>query len=422
MTVVAARHGYAEASVARVIKQAGMSRATFYEHFEDRDDCFLAAVRKAAEPVRRELGEGESRLAGADPLREGIDALLTAADTDPAGTRLLLVEAMAGGAAARAEREALLEEVEVAVDRHLDALAARGRALEIPAGALLGGLVNLVSMRVFRHEGGLPALLDELLAWLDAHALPPGRKRLDLAGWRELGRAYASLERAPPSASPGRVVKPLPRDGSGRARGEIAGEQRQRAIRAIARCSWEKGYAATTVADIVAAAGIGRAAFYEQFRNKEDVYLAAQAHGLEGAAAVTAARFFGEAPWPERIWNACDGLLEYISGRPHLAHMQMVESYSVGVAALRRSLQNRMAFTLFLEEGYRQRPEAEALPRVSSEAATGGIEELIRHRVARGQTAAARELVPQCAYVALAPFLGAEAAMDFVRERSRRPA
>ena len=52
MTVVAARHGYAEASVARVVKQAGMSRATFYDHFENRDDCFLAAFRRAAEPMR----------------------------------------------------------------------------------------------------------------------------------------------------------------------------------------------------------------------------------------------------------------------------------------------------------------------------------------------------------------------------------
>ena len=59
MTVVAARHGYAEASVARVVKQAGMSRATFYDHFENRDDCFLAAFRLADERIREQVGCGD---------------------------------------------------------------------------------------------------------------------------------------------------------------------------------------------------------------------------------------------------------------------------------------------------------------------------------------------------------------------------
>ena len=38
---------------------------------------------------------------------------------------------------------------------------------------------------------------------------------------------------------------------------------------------------------------------------------------------------------------------------------------------MRRSFDNRMAYTLFLEDGYRQRPEAERLPRLCSEAIGG---------------------------------------------------
>jgi AcrR family transcriptional regulator len=48
MVAAAARHGYAKASVARVIAQAGVSRATFYEQFADREECFLAAYRDVA--------------------------------------------------------------------------------------------------------------------------------------------------------------------------------------------------------------------------------------------------------------------------------------------------------------------------------------------------------------------------------------
>jgi AcrR family transcriptional regulator len=414
MTAVAARHGYAEASVARVVGEAGMSRATFYEHFEDRDDCFLAAFRRAAEPLREELRRAVDPADSPGRPRQVLELLLGAADAHPDTARLLLVEAMAGNAEVCGEHERLLGEVEAALDRYLDAAAESSPALQIPARALLGGIVNLLAMRVFRQEGGLTDLCEDLLAWLDSYALPPGRERLGEGEWRRLGSAWGRQDPTPSPSSSAQVVRPLTRG--------VAAEHRQRLIEAIARCSREKGYSETTVADVVAAAGIARAAFYEQFRSKEDAYLAAQSFGLEGGAAVAAARFFTEAPWPERIWNAADGLLEYISERPDLSHMQLVESYRVGPAAIRRSFENRMAFTIFLEDGYRQRPEAEAIPRLASEVIAGATEELFRLQIAQGRTAAARELVPPGAYVTVAPYIGPEAALEFVRERCRTAA
>ncbi len=411
ITAVAARHGYTEASVARVVKQAGVSRATFYEHFEDRDDCFLAAFHRAAEPVRRELDRAGGR-GSRDRPREVIELLLRAADADPAAARLVLIEAMAGNEAVCVAHEELLADTEAAIDRHLDAAGPDEPQIEIPARALLGGVASLVGMRVFRHEGTFAELGDDLVAWLQSYALPPGRQRLNAADWVELGEAWARLGYRPLSSSSAQVV-------SGLAPSEGDGERRRRVIEAVARCTREKTYTETSVADIVAAAGVSRASFYEQFRNKEDAFLGAQAFGLEGAAAVTAARFFTEAPWPERLWNAADGLLEYIAERPDLSHLQLVECYRAGPAAIRRSFENRMAFTIFFEEGYRQRAEAEALPRISSEAISGANEELFRVQVVRGRTELARELVPPGTYITLAPFIGAEAALDFVRERCR---
>jgi AcrR family transcriptional regulator len=65
MCVIAADEGYAPASVARVIAYAGVSRRTFYEHFADKQDCFVALLalihqRLAADvrgAVRRERPE-----------------------------------------------------------------------------------------------------------------------------------------------------------------------------------------------------------------------------------------------------------------------------------------------------------------------------------------------------------------------------
>jgi AcrR family transcriptional regulator len=373
MTVVAARHGYAEASVARVIKQAGMSRATFYEHFEDRDDCFLAAFRSVTRGVRDEL-EASERLRGApERPRDVLCRTLVLAERFPAAAQVMLIEARAGDATVRAEHEELLDLVETAIDRSLEAAAERGAAIEIPVRALLGGIVNLVGMRVFRHEaGGIPDLLDDLLIWFASYSLPPGDRRLRSAEWAELGRAWNEVRYKPPPPPP-RPGGALPRGRSARPPGPVASEHREQAL------------------------------------------------GLERSAALAAARFFTDASWPERVWNSAVALVEYISEHAGLAHAAVLEAYAAGPAAIRRSFESRMAYTLFLEDGYRQRPEAEALPRICGEAIAGGIEELLRNEIVAGRTERAQELVPQAAYVALAPFLGAEAALEFVSERCRRP-
>ncbi|HVY97526.1 MAG TPA: helix-turn-helix domain-containing protein [Solirubrobacterales bacterium] len=418
MTVVAARHGYAEASVARVIKQAGMSRATFYEHFEDRDDCFRAAFRLEAQRVVEDLraSEESSRLDGRPAAV--MEQMLTQAERNPEATCLLMTEAMAADPRIRAELEELLDLIELAIGRYLDAAAAQLPPIEIPTRALLGAMGNLVRTRVFRGEaGGLRDLLDDLVAWFNSYAMPRGHRRLREEDWQELGRSWRELRSEPPAET--RAPRALPRGRSALPRGQVGSEHRERIIEAIATCVRAKGYEATTVADLVRGAGVSRTAFYEQFRNKEDAFLAAQALGLERSAGLVAARFFIEAPWPERVWNAAEALAGYISEHADLAYAGVVEIYAAGPAAIRRQFESRMAYTLFLEEGYRQRPEAEALPRIASEAISGATEELLRRQIAIGRTEKAQELVPAAAYVTLAPFIGAERALEFVTERSR---
>src|SRR5664279_4171958 len=60
MIAAANRDGYAGASVSAVIAEAGVSRPTFYEYFEDRDACFLATIAEVhgqlIAPVRAAVG------------------------------------------------------------------------------------------------------------------------------------------------------------------------------------------------------------------------------------------------------------------------------------------------------------------------------------------------------------------------------
>src|SRR3954454_2857364 len=73
----------------------------------------------------------------------------------------------------------------------------------------------------------------------------------------------------------------LPRGPHRLTREAVMASQRGRMLDAMAQAVAEKGYAATTVADVIAGAGVSRKTFYEQFRDKEDCFLAAYDTGVE---------------------------------------------------------------------------------------------------------------------------------------------
>jgi AcrR family transcriptional regulator len=413
MIVTAARYGYREASVARVVSQAGVSRATFYEHFEDKEACFLAAYRVVARRIAEELRIVDENPQTAGRPRQALKRLLDGADREPASARIALLEALAAGPAVRAEYEKLFSAMVDVMDTYLDQASTGDTRLEIPARSLVGGLGSVVAIRVLRGEAGrLVDLLDDLEAWTRAHELSRGKRR-NQAGWEAVGAGLWG----PVEPAPSTLETRLPRGRAALGPVVVAGEQRQRALAAVAHLARKGGYATMTVAEIVATASISREAFYEHFRNKEDAFLAAQAHALETSVSVAAGAFFSDKDWPDRIWNALAALLRYFASVPDFAALDVVESYTVGPAAIRRSFETRMAFTLFLEDGYRQRPEAERLPRLCSEAVAGGILELMRRQAVKGRIAFAMELIPQAAYMALAPFIGPTAALDLIERR-----
>ena len=109
---VVAREGYAGATAEGIAREAGMSKATFYEHFANKEDCVLALLDEGADrahgparPVRRPRPVRDLRGARA-PQRPGLPETLAA---HPNSTRTLLVEVAAAGPAAAARRDAVLE-------------------------------------------------------------------------------------------------------------------------------------------------------------------------------------------------------------------------------------------------------------------------------------------------------------------------
>lgn len=414
MTQVAARCGYADASVAKVIEQAGVSRATFYEHFEDKEDCFLAAFVAAVRHMEAVMAGVERDRSPVPPVPELFDAVLEEMARSPALSRILAVEGLAGGRRVRAAHDRMTTGVGEMLETWLQA-PRDGCRLAITGRAAMEGVGGVLVRRTFRGETAqLMELPEDLVAWLRSYSVPAETPWRDAEEWRRLG---AGLVKQQPEVGAGAPPK-LPRGKSAAPPEAVAGERRERILATVAHLTATKGYTDMTVADIVRGASVTREVFYEQFRGKQDAFLATQIFGLERAISLASAGFFPGETWPVRVWGGLEALFEHLVEQPDLVYLDMIETYAAGPAAIRRSFDNRSAYHLFLEEGYRQNARAEALPRVCSEMIGSAILGLIRWEVGEGRSERVLELLPQAVYLALAPFIGPTAAIDLVEAKA----
>lgn len=401
MVAAVARDGYARASVSRVVRIAGTSRATFYQHFAGREECFLAAHADLLSRVAWDL-DRVAALPPADRSRAALTTVLDGAERCPDGTRVMVVGALGAPPSARLQRQRWLRHLEAAIDRVAASEGPSRPPVRIPPRALIGGVEGVLARRLL--AGDTPhfgQLLFDLLDWIDSYR----------AG-EEV--CFGSEATADAGAAPPRL------QGSGPF-GEPAEGNRQRILAAVARLSAAKGYTATAVSDLIASAHLSRATFYEIFPGgKEEAFRAAQTAALQASVSLSAVAFFGADDWSQRVWSGLEALLAYNAENPELAWLDTVDSYAVGPAAIARSIDNRMAFGIFLQEGYRQSSGARRLPALCSEAIGAAIHEMLRAEVLAGRIGSVHSLMPEFAYVVLAPFLGAEAALDFIRSRAQR--
>jgi AcrR family transcriptional regulator len=102
MIRVVGREGYKETSVADVIEEAGVSRTTFYKHFEDKHDCFLAAYEMLVEQVFAEvITNCNGSQSWLRRMEKGLETIVKLFALDPELARTAVVEVAAAGADAR---------------------------------------------------------------------------------------------------------------------------------------------------------------------------------------------------------------------------------------------------------------------------------------------------------------------------------
>ncbi|MCW3070049.1 MAG: transcriptional regulator, TetR family [Solirubrobacterales bacterium] len=164
-------------------------------------------------------------------------------------------------------------------------------------------------------------------------------------------------------------------------RDEVARNQRARLYGAMMESVDRRGYRATTVAHLVALAGVSRRAFYEQFPNKEHCFLATYDIVVARERKRVTEAWKRERGWTNRLHAACGTLLEDIARDPKGPRLVLIESLALGASGRERMQLAGLTFERLLATVFRIAPDGAALPALASRAVVGGIRQVLFMRM-----------------------------------------
>jgi AcrR family transcriptional regulator len=171
--------GYEQASVQRITDRARVSRRTFYDLFDNREECLVALLDEAAERVERELEvAGLEGLAWRERVRGGLWAILSFLDGEPVLARIWVVHALHGGLETLERRERVLARLAAILDEGRGEGPRGAQCTLVTAEGLVGGALGVVYARL---RGGdqrpLKGLLGELMGMIALQYLGPRAAR-----------------------------------------------------------------------------------------------------------------------------------------------------------------------------------------------------------------------------------------------------
>jgi AcrR family transcriptional regulator len=381
MVATVAEKGYEATTVADLVQLSGVSRSAFYRHYDDKQACFLAAVEAMVEPTLRRLGADNNAPAGIERARKAFESLIETIVSQPAASKMCIVEVYAAGPEGAALVDRTLESATaMAVRLFEQAPDRKGMPVEL-VGAIVGGIQKVIHKRLYRgQEDELLELVPQLWDWLFCYPVPPG----------------------PLQATRRRSVRALPFEER-----QAHANPPERILRALAAVVAEKGYPDTTVAEIVERAGTSQRTFYEHFKNKEDAIVAALDSGSAHMLAAALPAFRRAPDWQHAVHDTIEAMFAFGAEEPEYARMGGVEMYAAGNRALDQREVVTEGMEGLLAPGYELKPET---PPIAAEAVGGALYSLLYDHVNKKGPETLPELVPTLVYVTLAPFLEADEA------------
>jgi AcrR family transcriptional regulator len=399
--------GYPATSVAELTARAAVSRAAFYEHFANKEECFLAAYEEM-------IARGAARILTAyrapgldwnEQLRAALDAYLRHAQTWPGGAHICIVDALSAGPRAVELRVRTMLAAERMVERFFAQAPDHAPFSPNLARGLVGGIIRVTYALVRdQRTQELPEMLEEIEAWMLACRHPPVfsarqesvASRNKTTGKQTTGKQTTGkrAEKAPARASASRGETP-------------ADEQRARIIDAVVELASRKGYPEMTHQQIAAHAGVSYTTFYKHFENKQQALLGAYDAGAQRIVEAVVAAAAGANDWPTAVRDGLGAALQTLADAPAIARVRVIEITKLGPPGFRRIDGTLAAYDALLAPGYEQAP---GHSRILSEAILGAVTEVVYHYAQLEREDELPSLLGELTYIALAPFIGSEEA------------
>ena len=197
----------------------------------------------------------------------------------------------------------------------------------------------------------------------------------------------------------------------------IRENQRTRILAAALEVFGTRGFAETTVQDLIREARVSRATFYAVFSDKEDCFLALYDTAVSWLRGEAVAAGREEADWAGRLCAVTERIVSTLAGDRRLARVCAVEAPSAGEAALGRREELGAEVAEAMRAGRAERPWGPRLPSSLEIALLGGGLFLIAKGPALGRDVEPETLAGELSELLLTPYLGMADARALVRSR-----
>jgi AcrR family transcriptional regulator len=178
-------------------------------------------------------------------------------------------------------------------------------------------------------------------------------------------------------------------------REDVARHQRARLYGGMIESIAERGYAGTTVAHVIGFAGVSRRAFYEQFANKEECFLATYDIVVARSRKLVLESWSSERGWANRLHASCKSFLDDIVAEPKGAHLVLIDSLGIGRKARERLHLAGNAYERLVAAAFRVSPDTAPLPAIASRAIVGGVRHVVFNRIREDRVSELRTLTDE---------------------------
>jgi len=393
LTDTVAEQGYAAATVEDIVTRAGVTRSFFDLEYANKERCLIATFECFAQQVYGRLVSSYRRVPDhaanrAGSLHASIHTLMHMVATRQAPSWLCLVEARGAGRAAT--RHCKSAETYLAHLLQTGLPPSDERLISSDAAAaIVGGIWHVTSAHLIADTASqLPKLTDEIVRWALSYT--------DEDVWTSDRRRPAHHENAASD-----LAEPSP---------EIAQPEDAKEdliLASVATAVSDRGYQHTTVRDIARHLGLSTSSFYRHFPSKDNAVLTASQHFSRHIIETATAAFEAACSPVVGIRDAITSLSRSLHDDPQTAHLLMLDSLELGPPAREIHDQAIKSLANLYTAAFDIGPTDE----VTLNATTGAVWSTLRAQAGHIDADPERILAGELTFVALAPFIGRDAAL-----------